>query len=174
MENKIQIDFYDGREFCFYCKKSRKEVIKLKCCARCKFYYYCSKECQTKDWKDGHQKRCILVNHVFDSNNRKTNTALKELIKQHNMKPIEKISKSSEPCECMKKWIKNVIIQAQHEKKCISCGKDATPYFEGYEWMCKAKYKKELQHHFFLKVCSIKCLFKMRRKFNQKSPSYAS
>ena len=26
MENKKKIDFHDGRELCFYCKKSRKEV----------------------------------------------------------------------------------------------------------------------------------------------------
>jgi len=41
---------------CNYCKKEG-ESIKLRKCSRCKVNEYCSKECQTKDWKF-HKHEC--------------------------------------------------------------------------------------------------------------------
>lgn len=40
---------------CGYCDKEKKN--KLKKCSRCKVYYYCSKECQKKDWPR-HKLQC--------------------------------------------------------------------------------------------------------------------
>jgi TPR repeat protein len=33
--------------------------VELTRCAKCKTFFYCSKECQRKMWKAGHKKRCI-------------------------------------------------------------------------------------------------------------------
>jgi len=32
--------------------------VKLDCCSRCKMAYYCSKACQTKQWRAGHKQAC--------------------------------------------------------------------------------------------------------------------
>ncbi|MCF7900290.1 zinc finger MYND domain-containing protein [Candidatus Babeliales bacterium] len=42
---------------CAFCKETTKE---LKVCAKCQFAYYCSPECQKKDWSEKHQKHCHL------------------------------------------------------------------------------------------------------------------
>ena len=43
-------------EICANCGNREKE--KLKVCARCKSFSYCSKECQIKHWKAGHRVDC--------------------------------------------------------------------------------------------------------------------
>ena len=42
---------------CNYCKKVQGEV-KFDVCSACKKTYYCSKDCQVKDWKAGHKAQC--------------------------------------------------------------------------------------------------------------------
>jgi len=42
---------------CQCCGKAEKRVGKLKSCTRCKAAFYCSKECQVKDWPS-HKKIC--------------------------------------------------------------------------------------------------------------------
>jgi tetratricopeptide (TPR) repeat protein len=44
------------KHHCAYCNNMSEQ--KLKRCARCKDVYYCSTECQKKDWKD-HKPKCI-------------------------------------------------------------------------------------------------------------------
>mmetsp|Transcript_5465 Transcript_5465/g.11876 ORF Transcript_5465/g.11876 Transcript_5465/m.11876 type:complete len:705 (+) Transcript_5465:279-2393(+) len=48
--------------FCAWCKKggtNAPDVLKkLKLCSRCQETYYCSPECQTKDWINGHARSC--------------------------------------------------------------------------------------------------------------------
>jgi hypothetical protein len=45
---------------CDCCGKSREELglATLMICTRCKMAYYCSKECQKAQWKDGHKQAC--------------------------------------------------------------------------------------------------------------------
>lgn len=47
---------------CAWCKKGGKTnpdlVEKLKLCSRCQATYYCSPECQSKDWAKGHATSC--------------------------------------------------------------------------------------------------------------------
>ena len=45
-----------GKRYCFVCSKGSG----LSKCARCDIYY-CSRECQTDDWKLGHKTRCGTV-----------------------------------------------------------------------------------------------------------------
>lgn len=45
---------------CGRCQVLASPEISLKCCARCKSAYYCSKECQTSHWKV-HKKSCGLA-----------------------------------------------------------------------------------------------------------------
>ncbi|EED16617.1 MYND domain protein, putative [Talaromyces stipitatus ATCC 10500] len=57
MASKNSIKF-DITEICAGCKKSSTSLSQpLKCCARCKETLYCSRECQTADWKT-HKKSC--------------------------------------------------------------------------------------------------------------------
>ncbi|KAJ7577397.1 hypothetical protein C8J56DRAFT_970759 [Mycena floridula] len=42
---------------CFYCQTRTSKKCTLKQCGRCKTVWYCSRECQAKDWKD-HKKTC--------------------------------------------------------------------------------------------------------------------
>jgi len=42
---------------CNFCKKLPEQGSKLRVCSRCERRYYCSKECQTSDWK-GHKAHC--------------------------------------------------------------------------------------------------------------------
>ena len=48
----------DWENLCMTCKT---EEFKLKTCNGCKAARYCCKECQTKDWKDGHKTLCKLM-----------------------------------------------------------------------------------------------------------------
>ena len=43
------------KTFCWSCKKNDKG-IKLTQCSQCYSVWYCSKECQAKDWKEGKHK----------------------------------------------------------------------------------------------------------------------
>ena len=43
---------------CSSCKKPGANDKHLKSCAKCKTAKYCSKECQTEDWKTKHKVRC--------------------------------------------------------------------------------------------------------------------
>ena len=45
---------------CSLCLKSLNGTCKGKKCTKCKAVYYCSKECQVKDWKENHKKECIV------------------------------------------------------------------------------------------------------------------
>jgi hypothetical protein len=40
------------------CDCCGKQNIKLFSCARCKMTYYCSRECQKNNWKNGHNEAC--------------------------------------------------------------------------------------------------------------------
>jgi len=41
-----------------------EDVKKLKLCSACQLTYYCSSECQSKDWTNGHAKTCKPVSNV--------------------------------------------------------------------------------------------------------------
>ena len=43
---------------CVNCGKERNKEHGLKICARCRAFSYCSKECQVKHWKAGHNLEC--------------------------------------------------------------------------------------------------------------------
>lgn len=43
---------------CAHCGLSQGNAIKLKKCAHCKAFSYCSRECQLKHWKAGHKVDC--------------------------------------------------------------------------------------------------------------------
>lgn len=42
---------------CAFCKKVQGDT-KFDMCSLCKKVYYCSKDCQVKDWKAGHKTVC--------------------------------------------------------------------------------------------------------------------
>ena len=44
-----------GLSGCGYCGKIPEKPMK---CAKCMQVTYCDKECQTRDWKQGHKKKC--------------------------------------------------------------------------------------------------------------------
>lgn len=48
-------------EICDYCKKIQNvnESGRLQRCSRCKAKLYCSKDCQTADWRAGHKLHCF-------------------------------------------------------------------------------------------------------------------
>ena len=50
------------RQRCRYCDKYEQSPKEFAQCSRCKLAFYCSRECQVKDWKDGHKKLC----HPFE------------------------------------------------------------------------------------------------------------
>jgi len=45
---------------CASCKKQQGDT-KFDMCSACKKVYYCSRECQLKDWKAGHKNQCPLL-----------------------------------------------------------------------------------------------------------------
>lgn len=50
-----------GGNKCDFCSKKRNEVAQgsgLFRCSKCKLAYYCSRECQRKQWKAGHRSHC--------------------------------------------------------------------------------------------------------------------
>ena len=56
-----------GRK-CHVCGKRDSDAVTLEKCARCKFYFYCGKDCQLRHWKEqGHMGECrqlkILKKH---------------------------------------------------------------------------------------------------------------
>ncbi len=44
-----------------HCDGCQATQTKLSCCARCKQAWYCSKDCQAKDWRQGHSRLCLPV-----------------------------------------------------------------------------------------------------------------
>jgi hypothetical protein len=50
---------------CFYCTSEGLKV-EVKKCSQCKRVQYCSKECQTADWKEGHKKECEIYKLSHD------------------------------------------------------------------------------------------------------------
>lgn len=49
-------------KFLGMCKTCLKENVKLLTCGRCKSVFYCSKDCQKKDWKS-HKAVCVVAHH---------------------------------------------------------------------------------------------------------------
>jgi len=55
------VDASPESRICEWCRKGGTDaeiVRKLKLCSRCQATYYCSPECQSKDWINGHAKTC--------------------------------------------------------------------------------------------------------------------
>jgi MYND finger/Plasmid pRiA4b ORF-3-like protein len=52
---------------CQVCGKQEGEApdARLQRCGKCKNALYCSRECQIKDWKQGHRSDCIHANYIF-------------------------------------------------------------------------------------------------------------
>jgi hypothetical protein len=46
---------------CFACSKEDSDDRKFQQCSKCKFYSYCSKECQLSHWKDCHRGECKQI-----------------------------------------------------------------------------------------------------------------
>lgn len=49
----------DARKMCCKCGIAESEACKFQVCSRCKKIKYCSKECQTGDWKRHKRDECI-------------------------------------------------------------------------------------------------------------------
>jgi hypothetical protein len=52
------------RQMCATCGKQGDKECVLKQCARCKAFFYCSKECQVKHWKAGHKVDCKALHWI--------------------------------------------------------------------------------------------------------------
>ena len=50
--------------WCGLSDSNGKDVKKLKLCSACRSTYYCSSECQSKDWINGHSETCQVVANV--------------------------------------------------------------------------------------------------------------
>jgi hypothetical protein len=53
-----------GCAWCGLGDSNGKDVMKLKLCSACRSTYYCSSECQSKDWINGHSETCQVVANV--------------------------------------------------------------------------------------------------------------
>ena len=64
MQNYIDTMSIGNKKLCNFCQKPKSllkgEGDKLLACSRCKSILYCSKQCQTRDWKR-HKKECRPV-----------------------------------------------------------------------------------------------------------------
>lgn len=50
----------DDQNICNYCQKLAEEAQTFLACGKCKRVWYCSKECQKKNWAHGHKNVCKL------------------------------------------------------------------------------------------------------------------
>jgi len=62
-------------DFCFYCKETQTK--KMRKCGNCKSVYYCSRECQKKDWSF-HKGRCKNMKQD-KKKNRKAKKTIEEI-----------------------------------------------------------------------------------------------
>lgn len=46
---------------CSYCVRKLQKALR---CAKCQHHSYCSRECQKKDWKQGHKEECADISHL--------------------------------------------------------------------------------------------------------------
>lgn len=159
------MDFESGREICSSCKRTKRDTS-LKCCAQCKIYYYCSRTCQENDWIKGHKNLCPLITKALNAKNKENPLRLGTSllwIKNLNMKRIEKKDMSSEPCSCMSSSVL-LLLQKLPEEGCICCNELGAVFYDGYTFLCTNQtFSKEKEHKLSLRVCSKKCLFKMRK-----------
>ena len=58
MLEQVKEEKESGGSFCFNCGEAAKSGQKLKVCAGCRKFYFCSTECQTVAWKRGHKTTC--------------------------------------------------------------------------------------------------------------------
>jgi MYND finger len=60
LREQLRARIIPGGTRCDCCKKTKEALgmKKLLCCQRCNMAYYCSKECQTTQWKAGHKQAC--------------------------------------------------------------------------------------------------------------------
>ena len=56
---------YDPKR-CGFCRED-SSVTKLKQCTKCKTAKYCSRECQSKDWKERHKKDCKEIRRLQEN-----------------------------------------------------------------------------------------------------------
>jgi len=101
---------------CDYCHKPQSDVT-LRTCGQCLLYFYCSRECQRKDWKSSHKKWCrksdgkfkagdfVLVNDL---------SAVRDFVSQ--------FLGSSEAD--MERMIKNSTVYFTFEVRCPTAGRD--------------------------------------------------
>ena len=59
---RLHSQLMERRRLCDFCKKSEPQLKKkVLTCSRCKGAFYCSQECQKKDWKKGHKRVCTRL-----------------------------------------------------------------------------------------------------------------
>jgi hypothetical protein len=65
---------------CSVCNAVESQDLKLQYCAVCQSALYCSKECQSKDWKKQHKKICKLLNKGHGDMQIRTDSHTKQAI----------------------------------------------------------------------------------------------
>jgi len=124
MENNTRKKEFIKLHTCSYCKSSKKGIMK---CSRCKTSFYCSKECQTNDYKK-HKFTCFEISNDVDLIRKNFTKVWTTIKKNNNMSEMHKRILCS-----IYVALKNELIPTGKVPQIIIHSKDAMLYLKSYQ-----------------------------------------